>query len=104
MADTTVEIVWLRRLLADMRVSLLDPTPLHCDNKSAIHIGTNPVLYERTKHIEIDCHLTRHHVQVRTISLPFVGTENQLADCFTKALTSQRFNFLLSKLSLFDPP
>ncbi|XP_056168716.1 secreted RxLR effector protein 161-like [Syzygium oleosum] len=40
MADTTVEIVWLRRLLADMGVSLLDPTPLHCDNKSAI--GANP--------------------------------------------------------------
>ncbi|KAI3412713.1 uncharacterized protein J3R85_017059 [Psidium guajava] len=104
MADTTVEIVWLRRLLADMGVSFLDPTPLYCDNKSAIHIGANPVFHERTKHIEIDCHLTRHHLQARTISLPFVGTENQLADCFTKALPSHRFLFLLSKLSLFDPP
>ncbi|XP_050217831.1 secreted RxLR effector protein 161-like [Mercurialis annua] len=38
MTYTTCEIVWLRWLLADMGVYLRRPTPLHCDNKSAIHI------------------------------------------------------------------
>ena len=104
MADTTVEIVWLRRLLADMGILLQDPTPLYCDNKSAIHIGANPIFHERTKHIEIDYHLARHHLQAGTISFPFIGTVDQLADGFTKALTAPRFQYLLSKLSLFDPP
>ncbi|XP_023765590.2 uncharacterized mitochondrial protein AtMg00810-like [Lactuca sativa] len=36
MAVTTCEIIWLRWLLADMGVYIYSPTPLHCDNKSAI--------------------------------------------------------------------
>jgi len=56
MALTTYEIIWLRWLLANMGVYLKDPTPLHCDNKSVIHIAHNSIFRERTKHIETDCH------------------------------------------------
>ena len=52
MALTTHEIVWLHWLLADMDVYLKDPMPLHCDNKSAIHIVCNSVFHERIKHIK----------------------------------------------------
>ncbi|GJW31986.1 uncharacterized mitochondrial protein-like protein [Tanacetum coccineum] len=72
MVVTTSEIVWLRWLLANMDVPASLSTPLHCDNRSAIQIARNSVFHERTKHIEIDCHFTRHHLQARTISLPFV--------------------------------
>jgi len=32
MTSTTKEIVWLRWLLADMRISFSHPTPIYCDN------------------------------------------------------------------------
>ena len=57
----TKEIVWLRWLLADMRLCLSHLSPMYCDNKSAIQIAHNSVFHERIEHIEIDCHLTRHH-------------------------------------------
>ena len=36
MESTTNEIVWLCWLLADMEVFLSHPTPMYCDNKSAM--------------------------------------------------------------------
>ena len=101
MAITTCEIVWLRWLLADMGVNIKAPTPLHCDNQSAIQIVKNYVFHERTKHIEIDCHFTRHHLQHGTISLHFVPSTLQIADMFTKALTVARLWFLCDKLLMF---
>ncbi|CAJ2652486.1 unnamed protein product [Trifolium pratense] len=100
MASTTTEIVWLRWLLSDMSVALSEPTPMYCDNKSAIQIAHNSIFHERTKHIEIDCHFTRHHLQHGTITLPFISSSLQIADLFTKTHSIKRFRFLIDKLSL----
>ena len=102
MASTTCEVVWLRWLLADLGVKLTHPTPLYCDNKSAVHIARNSVFHERTKHIEIDCHVTRHHLQQGTITLPYVSSSLQIADIFTKAHSISRFRFLSDKLSMLN--
>jgi hypothetical protein len=62
LADTTSELLWLRWLLQDLGVSTSSATLIYCDNKNAIQITRNDVFHERTKHIEIDCHLVRHHL------------------------------------------
>jgi hypothetical protein len=100
MASTTKEIVWLRWLLADMGVFLSHPTPMYCDNQSSIQIAHNSVFHEQTKHIEIDCHLTRHHLKHDTITLPYVSSSLQIADFFTKSQSISRFRFLVGKLSM----
>ncbi|GFZ00910.1 hypothetical protein Acr_14g0005450 [Actinidia rufa] len=102
MAHATSEIVWLRWLLSDIGVNYSSPTPLYCDNKSAIQIAHNSVFHERMKHIEIDCHFVHQHLQSGTITLPFVSTTLQLADFFTKTHTTARFHFLLDKLSMLS--
>ncbi|KAL0554366.1 hypothetical protein IC582_008285 [Cucumis melo] len=48
LADATVELLWLRWLLADMGVPQQGPTFIHCDNCSAIQIAHNDVFHERT--------------------------------------------------------
>ncbi|GKA73275.1 uncharacterized mitochondrial protein-like protein [Tanacetum coccineum] len=78
MAMTTSEIVWLPWLLADMGVHISCSTLLHCDNRRAIQIAHNSVFHECTKHIEIDYHFTRYHLQAGTISLPFVPSALQI--------------------------
>ncbi|RVW75421.1 Retrovirus-related Pol polyprotein from transposon RE1 [Vitis vinifera] len=59
MANTCLELTWLRYILKDLKVELDKPAPLFCDNQAALYIVTNPVFHERTKHIEIDCHIVR---------------------------------------------
>ena len=104
MSTIAKEIIHLRRLLSDFGISVTTPTPLYCDNKSAIQIANNPVFHERTKHIEIDAHFVRHQViKDKTILLPHVSSADELADFFTKALPVHRFQFLVRKLTLFDP-
>ena len=65
--------------------------PIKCDNTSAIIISKNPVQHSRTKHIEIRHHFLRDHAQKGDITLDFVGTEDQLADIFTKSLNENQF-------------
>ena len=55
--DTTSELLRLRWLLQDLDVSTSSAIPIYYDSRSAIQIARNDIFHERTKHIEIDCHL-----------------------------------------------
>ncbi|CAM8989022.1 unnamed protein product [Rhodiola kirilowii] len=48
MAVTCSKILWLTRLLSDMKASVPRHITLHCDNQASIHITKNPVFHERT--------------------------------------------------------
>lgn len=58
-AHATVDVTWLVMLLTELGTPNLQLVAIHCDNQSALHIARNPVFHERTKHIDIDYHLTR---------------------------------------------
>jgi hypothetical protein len=104
MATVTAEVTWLRWLLEDFGVSATAPTPLSSDSTGAISIARDPVKHELTKHIGIDASYMRSQVHDQVVSLHHVPSEVQLADFFTKAQTRAHHRFLLSKLSVVDPP
>ncbi|CAH9121069.1 unnamed protein product [Cuscuta epithymum] len=103
MATLTCELIWLKNLLHSLGVVHQSPIPVYCDNKAAIHIASNPVFHERTKHIELDCHFIRDHIQAGLITPLYRTTTEQLADLFTKALGASQFSYLLTKMGIIDP-
>ena len=102
MASTASELTWIKQLLADLNIKTEEPMKMFCDNQAARHIASNPVFHERTKHIKVDCHFIREKIQSNEIEIPFVRSEDQLADIFTKGLEPRPFNRNVDKLGLTD--
>jgi hypothetical protein len=89
----------MRQTLKDYGV-IFDKVPLLCDNESAIKIAHNPMQHNKTKHIEIRHYFIQDHVNRGDIVLSYVGTNEQLADIFTKPLDEVRFRELRHELNI----
>lgn len=102
MAMATCELVWVKQLLKELKFGEISKMELVCDNQAALHIASNPVFHERTKHIEIDCHFVREKIFSGDIVTKFVKSNDQLADIFTKSLTGSRISYMCNKLGTSD--
>nr|GEZ79623.1 copia protein [Tanacetum cinerariifolium] len=93
------QILWMRSQLTDYGF-VFNKIPLYCDNRSAIALCCNNSQHSRSKHIDIRHHFIREQVEKGVVELYFVMICYQLANIFTKALPRERFEFLLSHLSM----
>ncbi|CAI7885069.1 unnamed protein product [Closterium sp. NIES-53] len=83
------EIVWQRRLLAELGEEKQGPTPLYGDSQCAIALAKNPVLHGLTKHMRVKWHWTRSMVAAGEVELRYVKMTGQPADMMTKRLVEQ---------------
>ena len=103
-ALTTADLHWIQFLVKDVGLFTVSTPRLFCDNISATYLAINPILHSRTQHIEIDYHFVRERVARGALLVQYVSTKDQIADLFTKGLSSVRYRFLRDKLSLCSSP
>jgi len=102
MTTTTSELIWLKVLLASVGVFHTSAMYLSCDSQAAVRIAKNLILYERTKHIELDCHFVWEQLKARDLIFSYIHTTQQPADIVTKALGRKQFTYLRVKLGKID--
>ncbi|RVW83021.1 Retrovirus-related Pol polyprotein from transposon RE1 [Vitis vinifera] len=102
MALATCELIWLKHLLPELRFGKDEQMKLIYDNQAALHIASNPVFHERTKHIEVDCHFIREKITSGCVATSFVNSNDQLADIFTKSLRGLRIKYICNKLGAYN--
>ncbi|RVW58320.1 Retrovirus-related Pol polyprotein from transposon RE1 [Vitis vinifera] len=88
--------------VVELRFGKDEQMKLICDNQAALHIASNPVFHERTKHIEVDCHFIREKIASGCVATSFVNSNDQLADIFTKSLRGPRIKYICNKLGAYD--
>lgn len=86
LADATAEMMWVQKLLTELRVQHPPTARLSCDNIGATYLTANPMFHARTKHIEIDFHIDRERVAQKLLDVRHICLGDQLADGFTKSL------------------
>ena len=102
MTLATCELVWLKHLLRELRFGKDEQMKLIRDNQAALHIASNPVFHERTKHIEVNYHFIREKIVSGCVATSFVNSNYQLADIFTKSLRSPRIKYICNKLCAYN--
>jgi hypothetical protein len=99
-SQASCEAMWLCRLIVKTFCPLKQPTPLYCDNQSAIALAQNDNYYTRTKHINIWYHFIHYIVKQGHIELIYCPTDEMTADTLTKALPSIKAKHFANALGL----
>jgi hypothetical protein len=102
-ASAAREITWLRSVVGELGNLPPSPTPLYCDNQSAIALAKNGLMNARTKHIDLRYHYVHDTIETGLISLSYVHTNDQVADALTKALPRVKLERFRGRMGLRAP-
>lgn len=87
----------------DMSDNVSSPTPVAVDNQAAIRLAKNKTSHDSTKHIHFRCHYIRSLITSKNITLPYIDTNHNHADVFTKVLTRDKRRYHVSGLGVQEP-
>lgn len=96
------DVVWLRRIISNSghKYEMKHATTIYEDNKSTIALATNPLVSERSKHIDTGLHYVREMVDKQVVCIQQVHTDDNPADILTKDLAREELLHHLRFLGL----
>ena len=102
MAIATCGLMWLMQLLKNLKLGDVKEMKLICDNQDVLHIASNLIFCQRTKHVENEYHFVQEKVLSSEITTGFVNSNDLLVDIFTKFFRGSRVESICNKLGTYD--
>lgn len=96
----TQQTIWLRNLFTELNFQQHESSTLFLDNRSAIHLASDPQFHNRSKHIDIRHHFVRERQDDGTINIVWIPTEEMAANILTKSLPRPKFEKLRFMLGM----
>ena len=94
LSEGAKDLVYFRKLLTGLGVPPSGPSPCATDNQGARDLAYNPEHHKRSKHIARRHFYIRDMVEAMELTVPYVRTDDNIADMLTKQLPSARFHTL----------
>lgn len=88
-------------LLQQLKLGDIKTMKLICDNQVALHI-TSGLFFMKKLSTKIDCYFIMDKVLSEEIVTDFVGSNDQLADIFTKSLRGPQVDSICNKHGAYD--
>ena len=80
------EVIWLRYLLTELGYKFTGLSTLFLDNNLAVQVAKNPEHHGRIKHLDLRLYWLRDQVNLGTIRILHLRTDDMPADLMTKIL------------------
>ena len=97
-SEAAKEAIYLKRFAEELEIADGSPIELHGDNKGARDLAYNPEHHQRSKHIDRRHFYVREAIENGELIVPYVKTDDNLADFFTKSLPPKKFFPLRDKI------
>ena len=97
-SEASKEAIHVAALARELGLHDESPIDLGMDNRSAIDVAHNPEHHGRMKHVSRRHFFIRECVENHLIRVPFVRTDENDADFFTKVLPARKFFPLRDKI------
>ncbi len=98
LSQAAQEAVFLRGLASDLGHASGSATIIKGDNQGSLALASNPILHQRSKHIDTRHHFIRDLVNSNVLSLIYIPSGDNQADPLTKNLPKPAFAALVKKL------
>jgi hypothetical protein len=92
LANATAEVLWVQKLLTELKIPHPPQARLWCDNLGATYLSANLIFHARTKHIEIDFRFVCERVAQKLLDIRFINSRDQVVDGFTKPLSGEPYS------------
>ncbi|PSC67599.1 Gag-Pol poly [Micractinium conductrix] len=98
-ATTIKKGLWLRKLFQDLSLDL-HTVAICADSQAALKLLKNPIVSNRSKHIDVVHHFARERVARNEVTFEYISTESMVADALTKPVPATKFNFCRAGMGL----